>query len=139
MAITSYFQLEKELNRRINIAVENVAKIVCDKLREYIDEQYYQDPGFYPNVYQRTFQFLNSATYKMLGSNSAEIGVDSDSMHYKTGFPGRTVVELASKSMHGAERYQTNATPFWDVFEEWCNDNIIDLLKQELRNQGLNV
>lgn len=139
MSITSYAQLEKELNRRISIAIEKVAKIVCDKLRDCIDEQYYADPEFYPNVYQRTETFLRSTTYEMLGSNSAQIGVDSDSMHYKTGFPGETVVMLASKSMHGSERYQTNTTPFWDVFVEWCNDNIFDLLKKELRLQGLNV
>lgn len=139
MAITSYAQLEKELNKHINIAIENVAKIVCNKLMDCIDKQYYNDPGFYPNVYKRTETFLQSATYEMLGSNSAQIGIDSDSMYYKTGFPGRTVVELASKSMHGSERYQTNTESFWDVFEEWCNDNIFKLLKNELRNQGLNV
>ena len=54
--VKTYSALVKEINKRVTIAIQNVAKITCDKLKECIDEQYYQDPSFYPNIYQRTEQ-----------------------------------------------------------------------------------
>lgn len=137
--IKTYTALTKEINKRTSIAIENVAKIVCNKLMECIDEQYYKDPEFYPNVYQRTEAFLNSAIYDMLGNNKAQIGVDTDSMRYKNGFPAEQVVKYAAQSMHGSSRYQTSTEDFWSAFIDWCDNNIINLLKTELIKQGLNV
>lgn len=131
--------LKAELNISIATAVKNVAIVVCDKLHECIDEQYYRDPGFYPNIYQRTEAFLNSAVYEMLSNNTARVGVDTGSMHYKNGFSARKVVEYAAQSMHGAPMYQTDTEPFWDVFLEWADKNIPLLLKSELKKQGLNI
>ena len=135
----TYTAVVNELNKRITIAVENVAKIVCDKLKDCIDEQYYKDPGFYPNVYQRTETFLNSAVYDMLSGNSARVGIDTSSMHYKNGFSARQVVEYAKESMHGSPLYQTDTEDFWSVFIEWADKNIQLLLKDELKRQHLNV
>lgn len=137
--VKTYSALVNMINSKVSIAVKNVAEQVCEKLRECIDEQYYNDPGFYPNIYQRTEAFLNSAAYEMLGGNSARIGIDTSSMHYKKGFSAEKVVEYASQSMHGSPLYQTDTEPFWDVFIEWADANIPLLLKNELKRQGLNI
>ena len=137
--VKGYSALFKEINKRIYISVENVAKIVCDKLREYIDEQYYHDPEFYPNIYKRTFAFLNSTAYEMLDKNSAKVGIDTSTMHYKNDFSAKQVVEYAKESMHGSPLYQTGTESFDDAFIEWADENVPLLLKSELLKQGLNV
>lgn len=137
--IKSYSILIDEFNKHITIAVDNVAKVICDKLRESINEQYYQDPSFYPNVYQRTEQFLRSAVYNMLNSNSAVIGIDTTTMRYKNGFSAQQVVEYAAQSMHGSPLYQTDTENFWDTFIEWCDKNVVKLLKFELKKQGIDI
>ncbi len=137
--VKTYSALVNELNKRVTVSVQNVAKIVCDKLRECVYKQYYQDPGFYPNVYKRTEAFLNSATYEMLGKGTARVGIDTTGMHYKNGFSARQVVEYAKESMHGAPIYQTDTEDFWSVFIEWADENVPKLLKSELMKNGLNV
>lgn len=137
--VKTYSALVNEINKRVTLSVKNVAQIVCDKLRECIDEQYYHDPGFYPNIYKRTEAFLNSATYEMIGKDSARVGIDTTGMHYKNGFSARQVVEYAKESMHGAPMYQTETESFWDVFIEWADENVPKLLKNELKKNGLNV
>ncbi|MDE5830622.1 MAG: hypothetical protein K2H53_02870 [Clostridia bacterium] len=137
--VKTYTALVNELNNRVTLSVQNVAKIVCDKLWECIDKQYYNDPGFYPNIYKRTETFLNSVTYEMLGKNSARVGIDIAGMHYKNGFSARQVVDWAKESMHGAPMYQTATEDFWSVFIEWADENIPELLKSELKKNGLNV
>lgn len=137
--VRNFNELEKEINRRAGLAVKAVADIMCKKLRECIDEQYYEDPEFYPNVYERTEAFLNSAVMSMLNPNCAEIGIDETTMHYKNGFSSRQVVAWAARSMHGSPLYPTGTEPFWDVFDRWCFDKVVDLLKAELRKYGMSV
>lgn len=135
----SYTALVNEINKRVSVAIKIVAEEVCKKLRECINEQYYHDPSFYPNIYQRTEAFLNSAAYEMLSGTSAKVGIDTSSMHYKNGFSANQVVEWAMQSMHGSPLYQTDTEPFWDVFIEWADANVPRLLRTELKRQGLNV
>ena len=137
--VRTYSALVNEINKRVEKAIKIVAEEVCKKLHECINEQYYNDPGFYPNVYQRTEAFLNSAAYEMLGGNSARVGIDTSSMHYKNGFSARQVVDWAKESMHGSSLYQTDTEDFWSVFIEWADDNVPLLLRSELKKQGLNV
>ena len=135
----SYTALVNEINKRVSVAIKIVAEEVCKKLRECINEQYYHDPSFYPNIYQRTEQFLNSTAYEMLGKSTARVGIDTSTMHYKNGFSATQVVEYAKQSMHGSSLYQTDTEDFWSVFIEWGDKNIPILLRSELRKQGLNV
>ena len=135
----TYSALVNEINKRVEKAIKIVAEEVCKKLRKCIDEQYYNDPGFYPNVYQRTETFLSHVASRLLSSNSAEIYVDIEGMHYKNGFDAWQVVSWASESKHGADYYQTGTEDFWTTFIEWCNANLIVLLKKNLRKYGLKI
>ena len=60
-------------------------------------------------------------------------------MHYKNNFSPWQVVKWASESKHGADYYQTNTSDFWTTFIDWCNTNLIDILKMNLRKYGLKV
>ena len=137
--IKNMSDLNKVINNAINKSVESTAITVMDKLHDCIDEQYYKDPRFYPNVYNRTYEFFNHVAYDMLSSNSAQIYVDIEGMHYKNNFSPWQVVKWASESKHGADYYQTATTDFWTQFIEWCNANLLNLLKKNLQKQGLNV
>lgn len=131
--------LKKQIDIACGRAVKETAITVMDKLHDCIDEQYYKDPEFYPNVYDRTYKFINHVAYDMLTSNSAQIYVDIEGMHYKNNFSPWQVVNWASESKHGAEYYQTGIEDFWTTFIEWCSENLMDLLKKNLRKQGLKI
>lgn len=135
--INSSGTLQAYLSTICYLAVENTAKTAGEKLKECIKEQYYDDPGFYPDVYKRTEQFLGHAAYQLLSNNTAKIYVDTDGMHYKNNFDPWQVVSWASESKHGADYYQTDTADFWTVFTDWCNENLINILKDQLRKYGL--
>lgn len=118
-------------------AIQDTAQEAKDELYRCVDEQYYKDPEFYPSVYQRTETFLSHVASRLLSSNSAEIYIDVEGMHYKNGFNAWQVVSWASESKHGADYYQTSTEDFWTTFIEWCNANLIVLLKKNLRKYGL--
>lgn len=136
---TTTVQFQKMIEPMITKALMSTARILVEKLRESIDSQYYNDPDFYPNIYQRTYKFLDSASYQLIGKNMAEIFIDTDMMNYKNGFDADQVVEWAGQSMHGAEYYQTETEDFWSVFENFCEENAIKILRQELQKQGLKL
>ena len=119
-------------------AVKDTAKEAEKELKKCIQKQYYNDPYFYPNVYQRTEMFLNSVASKMLSNDSSEVYVDIEGMHYKNGFSSWQVVSWASESKHGSENYQTPTQDFWTTFIEWCNNNLLNILKSNLIKYGLN-
>ena len=129
--------LQAYLSTICYLAVEDTAKTASEKLKECIKEQYYEDPGFYPKVYERTGQFLEHAAYQLLSDSSAKIYVDIDGMHYKNNFDPWQVVSWASESKHGADYYQTDTTDFWTAFTDWCSENLINILKYNLRKYGL--
>lgn len=136
---TSKIALKNYMQNSCTKAIQETAKIVQEELKKCINEQYYLDPEFYPNVYQRTETFLNSVAYEMLSGNSAKIFIDIDGMHYKNGFNAWQVVDWATESKHGSDYYQTSTQDFWSVFIEWCDTNLLNVFKQNLRKYGLNV
>ena len=119
-------------------AVCETAETAMAKLRECIEDQYYDDPEFYPEFYRRTEEFLNSAAWQLLSPTSAEVGINTAYMQYKNGFDPKRVVEWASESKHGSSwRNTTNTEDFWSVFIKWCDENLIKLLRQNLQKHGI--
>lgn len=139
MAIKKCTELENKIKIACSIAVKETAKQAQEVLHQYILEQYYQDPGFYPSTYNRTETFLNSALSKMISNTSAEIYIDIEGMHYKNGFSPTKVVEWAANSQHGADYYQTDMEPFWTKFIQWCDINLFLILKQNLKRQNVSI
>lgn len=132
-------QLQAMIQPLITKAIMAASVRITRELRNIVDEQYYKDPEFYPNIYCRTNMFLDSASYQLLGKNMAEIGINTDEMHYRNGFDPDQVVEWASESKHGADYFQTSTTDFWTVFEDWADKNVMKILREELVNQGLKL
>lgn len=136
---SSPVELKNYLQVLCDQAVKDTAEEAKKQLTNCINIQYYKDPEFYPNVYKRTNTFLTSAACQLISGGTAEIFIDAEGMHYKNGFNSWKIINWASESKHGADLYQTTTPNFWSTYIEWCNDNLIDLLKKNLRKVGLSV
>ena len=136
---TTMVGLENYIESACEIAVKNVAERMVEELQSYIREDFYNQ--YKPRFYTRTYQLLKSPKYNMLSSNSAEIFIDMDVIHYLIGDPQydyneSDIVKLASLGYHGTtDIYRPGM--FWEDFIDWCNKNVSQLLKSELKKQGL--
>lgn len=135
MIVRSYTALVNELNNRVSIAIENVAKEMVNQLRAYLIEDFYN--MYDPQEYKRTYQLRDAPTYKMLSKNMAQVFIDMDSMQYRDA-TGRDVATLASLGFHGNLNIFRPGF-FWADFLNWADENVPRLLKEELKKQGLNV
>lgn len=133
--ITRLNYLGDYLELASDAATENVARIVRDKLQDFISEDFYNT--YSPLFYSRTYSFLKSPKYNLLGNSTAEVFVDTDVMHY-LGISGEDVANLASYGFHGSiDIFRPGF--YWSDFIKWCNENIPRLIKVELKKQGINV
>lgn len=133
--ITTNIQLEQVIDSAIEKAISNVAKRMTEELKSYIREDFYNQ--YKPRFYNRTYSFLHSPKFNLLGSNAAEIFVDTDVMHY-LGVSGEYVAWLAARGYHGTTSIFRNGY-YWEDFLNWANKNVPHLLKTELKKQGLDV
>ena len=132
----TYSALVSAMNKNINIAVENACNRLLGTLQELIDTEYYDQ--FEPDYYKRTYQFWRSATTKMLTQNCGEIFMDEDAMNYGTYWDGELQLQFASRGYHGTTAIQTEGR-FWQTFLDFCEQNAVKILKEELRKQGIQV
>lgn len=140
--------LKKQVENACNKAVENASKILLEKLQEYINEDYYN--LYQPIYYSRTMKFYESAVANMLGKSTATVGINELYMSYQ--YPakytyldgtaghwtGEDQVYMADAGYHGNFNIYRDGH-FWKDFEKYANGNAIDILKNELRKQKLNV
>ena len=132
----TYSALVTAMNKNINIAVENACNRLLGTLQQLIDTEYYDQ--FEPDYYKRTYQFWRSATTKMLTQNCGEIFMDEDAMNYGTYWDGELQLQFASRGYHGTTAIQTDGR-FWQTFLDFCEQNAVKILKEELIKQGINV
>ena len=132
----TYSALVSAMNKNINIAVENACNRLLGTLQELIDTEYYDQ--FEPDFYIRSYQFWRSATTKMLTQNCGEIFMDEDAMNYGTYWDGELQLQFASRGYHGTTAIQTEGR-FWQTFLDFCEQNAVKILKEELIKQGIKV
>ena len=70
--------LKKTVNVATNKAIQDTAKEAENELRKCIDDQYYKDPDFYPNIYERTEEFLRHALHVSTVYNTLAKVVEMD-------------------------------------------------------------
>lgn len=132
---TTTVDLQNYLEAACEEAIKEVAKIVRDKLEEFINEDFYK--LYSPLFYTRTYSFLKSPKYNMLSKRSANIFVDTDVMHY-LGISGEDVAHLASYGFHGSiDIFKPGF--YWTDFIAWCNENVPSLMKKALGTRGIHV
>lgn len=132
---TSNIQIQNFLESACEKAVQETAKIVRDKLEEFINEDFYST--YKPLFYDRTYMFLKSPKFNLLDSKTAEVFIDTDVMHY-LGISGEDVANLASYGFHGSiDIFRPGF--YWTDFINWCDENVRRLIKENLKKQGLQV
>lgn len=119
---------------------EQAIEIACNRLlgtlQQLIDSEYYLQ--FEPERYIRTDQFWRSAVTKMLKRNLGQIFMDESAMDYGVYWNGELQLQFASRGYHGTTEIQTEGR-FWKSFIDYCEKNVVKILKEELRKQGLDV
>ena len=132
----TYSALVSAMNKNINIAVENACNRLLGKLQQIIDEEFYD--VFEPDYYRRTYQFWHSATTKMLTQTSGQIFMDANAMNYNSFWTGEKQLQAAAIGSHGGwVTDETKEHRFWEVFIEYCEQNAVKILREELSKQGI--
>ena len=130
--------LKKQVDAACSKAVENACNRLLGSLQQIIDEEFYD--VFDPEYYHRTYQFWRSATTKMLNQTCRQIFMDKSAMNYNNFWTGEKQIRAASIGSHGGIiTDETREHRFWEVFIEFCENNAVNILVEELRKQGLNV
>lgn len=134
----TYSALVSAMNKNISIAVENACNRVLGCLQEIIDTEFYD--VFEPDYYHRTYQFWKSATTKMLDQNCGEVFMDKSAMDYNSFWNGEKQLYAASIGSHGGWiTDDTTSHRFWEVFLGFCEHNALNILREELRKQHINI
>lgn len=133
---TTRVGLEKYIQSACTKAVENSCNRLLGTLQELIDTEYYDQ--FEPDRYIRSYQFWRSATIKMLSQNCGQIFMDENAMDYGSYWTGEKQLEYASQGYHGHTDFQTEGR-FWQSFIDFCEQNAVKILKEELRKTGIKV
>lgn len=133
---TSILSLQQAIEKGVTKAVDTTCKRLLGTLQQFIDEGYYG--GYEPEYYKRTNQFYSSAISRMVGSLTGEILMDAGLMSYKPGWTGEAQIESANKGLHGGWDVGDDSH-YWTSFIEFCDNNAENILKEELRKNGINV
>lgn len=139
---TTMNELKNYLESACQKAIENAAERLLVVLQQYINDDYYN--LYKPKLYKRTLQFYDSAVTNMLSSNTAEIKMDDTLMNYKNldgsdgTWTGIEQLYMAEAGFHGNVSIYRDGH-FWKDFETYCNEHAVDILREELIKQGLNI
>lgn len=160
MAITKMSQLQKLLQSRIQIALQNTRDEIYAVVKKHI-VAYYQEKVFrdgstnIPAIYERTNQFLESLIKTQVvtvgNSLSCKVQIDEDYLNYSyTGNPnwesnvpatGRDVATWANESSHAHTHGYTVAgrSSWWDdaMKELGGKQGIYNIMKKNLKAVGI--
>ena len=133
---TSIVELQGAMEQCCTVAIQNACEILLAELQRLIRSEFYDQ--YTPTMYNRTYQFLESATKEMVTDLCGRVFMDAGRMNYlEPHWTGEVQLEAANRGLHGG--YIKREGRYWDSFMEYCNANALNILKQELRKQGLNV
>ena len=132
----TYSALVNEINKRVEKAIKIVAEKMVEQLRFYLIEDFYN--LYEPVYYKRTNQLRDDApSYEMLSKNMAKIFIDGSKLKYRDA-TGYEVASMASLGFHGNINIFRPGF-YWTDFVNWADKNVPNLLKEELKKQGLNA
>lgn len=136
--IKNISELKKQVDIACGKAVENACNRLLGSLQEIIDTEFYD--VFEPDFYKRSYMFWKSATTKMLNQNCGQVFMDKDKMNYNDFWTGEKQLQAAAIGSHGGwVTDETKEHRFWKTFITFCEEYAINILKEELRKQGIKV
>lgn len=127
-------ELQNYMDKLCSKAVESACNRLLGTLQELIDSEYYDK--YEPDFYHRTYQFWRSATMKMLSNNCGQVFMDASAMNYGDYWDGETQLYMADAGFHGSA-YIYEDGHFFKKFVEFCEDNAVNILREELAKVGI--
>src|SRR5574344_73141 len=143
MAIKNYKQLVSQLNKATERAVKNTCNRLLGKLQELVISEYYD--AFSPIEYSRSMEFYRSAMTEMVSSSCGKIFMNDSYGQYPFNNRGwawtmAQNIELGNQGIHGG--YATDESlrhHYWDSFEDYCDKNALNILREELIKQEITL
>lgn len=132
-------ELQTHLQTLCDQAVKATAEEARQQLSRYINEQSYNTPEFFPDVYRKTYTLLSAAAWQLISKGSAEIYIDGDGMHDENGGHAWEGDDFAGGTARGADYCKASMEEVWGEYVKWCNGNLIGLLKKNLMKVGVSV
>lgn len=136
MNFTNMESLQQELERRINLAIENTIEDLKEELMNTLDESFYSQ--YAPKFYHRTYKLLNSAACKMIGQGIGMVYMNPNG-RYNNGTLLSEVQEDASYGFHGFDTNIQTEGRYWKDFENLVYEKGGDILAKNLKAQGLDI
>ena len=162
MSINNMKDLEKFIQGRLSLALkftqQEIYKVIQENIKNYYEEKVFYDRtsggmSVIPNVYNRTYQFLNSLIKTDViirnGKVSCSVMIDTNSLDYLQ--DGDIVVDMINRGYHADKSlndgfYETPRniyakSKFWDDSLEQLGgyDGILQIMKKNCKRVGLNV
>lgn len=159
--ISNFKDLQKHLDKRIELALKQTQQIVYNVIQDFI-KQYYEEKVFFngstmsstPVEYSRTYQFFNSlvkSEIKRAGNLIyCEVYIDHEELEYYA-HDGLEVIKMINQGFHASTVMNNGAyeTPrdigsqirFWDdsIEELKAANYIINELVRYLKKAGLKI
>ena len=154
--------LDKIVQGRLSLALkftqQEIYKVIQENIKNYYEEKVFYDMiedkySAIPNVYDRTYQFLNSLIKTDVvvknGIVSCSVGINIDSLDYIQ--DGDIVVDMINRGYHADKSlndgiYETPRnirakSHFWDDSLEQLGgyNGILQIMKKNCRKVGLNI
>lgn len=128
--------LKKQVDLACGKAVKNACNRLLGTLQQLIDTEFYD--VFIPDFYIRTYQFWESATTEMLNQTCGKVFMDKSKMNYNSYWTAERQLLAANIGSHGGIiTDETKEHKFWEAFIDFCEKYAVNILKEELRKQGL--
>lgn len=162
MSINNMKDLEKFIQGRLSLALkftqQEIYKVIQENIKNYYEEKVFYDStsgsmSAIPNVYNRTYQFLNSLIKTDVitrnGKVSCSVMIDTDSLDYLQ--DGDIVVDMINRGYHADKSlndgfYETPRniyakSKFWDDSLEQLGgyDGILQIMKKNCKKVGIPI
>lgn len=162
MSINNMKDLEKFMQGRLSLALkftqQEIYKVIQENIKNYYEEKVFYDRtsgsmSAIPNVYNRTYQFLNSLIKTDViirnGKVSCSVMIDTDSLDYLQ--DGDIVVDMINRGYHADKSlndgfYETPRniyakSKFWDDSLEQLGgyDGILQIMKKNCKKVGIPI
>jgi len=162
MIVNNMKNLEKIVQGRLSLAIKYTQQEIYNVIQENI-KNYYEEKVFYdhttgninaiPNVYDRTYQFLNSLIKTDIviknGIISCSVGIDTDSLNYIQ--DGDIIIDMINRGYHADTSlndgmYETPRniyakSHFWDdsLGQLGGYNGILNIMKKNCKKVGIPI
>lgn len=124
--VRSFRELDLYVSRRAGLAVKRAATVISEQLRDIMQDDYSENME----------KLLLSVVYDMLDGNTASIGIQKEIRNNRLS-ERRGLHNTVSDNIGDARFGGDKAV--WSEYQNWCNENVPNVLKSELQKMGLAV